>query len=157
MKLDPYTIRVALDKSGNAKGELYIDDGDSYDYREGSFVWRSFVATTEKKKTVKISSSDLGAEKPNEAVDGGVALAKYDGKGNKFARSIKDVRVEKVVVVGLNGKPSSVKLEDGTELAWVFDAGIGAGDKKEGTLASVLSIKDPRVPIVENWSIVIQL
>jgi mannosyl-oligosaccharide alpha-1,3-glucosidase len=139
MKLDPYTIRVALDKSGNAKGELYIDDGDSYDYREGSFVWRSFVATTEKKKTVKISSSDLGAEKPNEAVDGGVALAKYDGKGNK------------------NGKPSSVKLEDGTELAWVFDAGIGAGDKKEGTLASVLSIKDPRVPIVENWSIVIQL
>ena len=34
MKLDPYTIRVALDKSGNAKGELYIDDGDSYDYRK---------------------------------------------------------------------------------------------------------------------------
>ncbi|KIL58466.1 hypothetical protein M378DRAFT_181258 [Amanita muscaria Koide BX008] len=31
MKLDPFTLRVALDKKGNARGELYLDDayGDS--------------------------------------------------------------------------------------------------------------------------------
>ena len=34
MHNDPITLHVALDKSGRAEGNLYIDDGESFQYRE---------------------------------------------------------------------------------------------------------------------------
>lgn len=34
---DPYTLNVVLDKSGQAKGSLYIDDGRSQAHRNGKF------------------------------------------------------------------------------------------------------------------------
>ena len=40
---DPYTLNVALDASSSAKGTLYIDDGESYDYRSGKFIYLEFV------------------------------------------------------------------------------------------------------------------
>lgn len=30
MKLDPFTLRIALDKKGSAQGELYLDDGETF-------------------------------------------------------------------------------------------------------------------------------
>ena len=33
MRHDPYTLVVALDKSGRATGTLYIDDGISFEYQ----------------------------------------------------------------------------------------------------------------------------
>lgn len=153
MKKDPFTLRVALNKAGSARGELYLDDGVSYDHTKGDFIWREFKAEKTGKKGLKISSSDLGAAKPNEAVDG-VALAKYN-PANEFAKSIVNVRVEKVIVVGLTGKPTSVKLEGGSELVWEFTPGAASSDKKGGN-ASILTIKDPKVLIGTDWSIVIQ-
>ncbi|KAL0072619.1 glucosidase II [Marasmius tenuissimus] len=154
MKSDPFTLRVALSKTGSARGELYLDDGVSYSYRNGNFVWREFVAE-QQKKTIRITSNDLGKSKPQQAVEG-VALAKYD-PSNAYAKTVKDVRMEKVVVVGLSGKPTSVKVEgSGKELTWEYAPGVTAGDKKEGK-ASMLTIKDPRVLVADNWTLVIQL
>lgn len=153
MKRDPFTLRVALSKAGTARGELYLDDGVSYDHLKGNFVWREFVAEKAAKKGLRISSVDLGAAKPAEAVDG-VALTTYN-PANEFAKNIADVRVEKVVVLGLAGKPASIKVEGGAELTWEYTPGVAAGDKKEAT-ASVLTIKDPRVLIQKDWVIVIQ-
>ncbi|KAK4536202.1 hypothetical protein CDCA_CDCA07G2227 [Cyanidium caldarium] len=34
---DPYTLHVALDARGGARGRLYIDDGRSYAYRQGAY------------------------------------------------------------------------------------------------------------------------
>ncbi|KAJ7496651.1 glycoside hydrolase family 31 protein [Mycena latifolia] len=153
MHRDPFTLRVALAKAGGARGELYLDDGVSYDHEKGQFVWREFSAEAAK-KSVRVSSRDLGKEQTGAAVDG-VALKGYDPR-NAFAEGVKDVRVEKVVVLGLSGKPSSVKVEGGGELVWEYTPGIAAGGKGEG-VASVLTIKDPKVRIVEDWAIVIQL
>ena len=36
MKFDPYTIVVALDEKGKASGYLYVDDGESYEYKENN-------------------------------------------------------------------------------------------------------------------------
>ncbi|KAJ6491629.1 glycoside hydrolase family 31 protein [Mycena vitilis] len=153
MKQDPFTLRVALSKAGGARGELYLDDGVSYTHQQGQFVWREFIAETAK-KTVRLTTKDLGAARPDEAVDG-VALGQYNA-GNAFAETIKDVRVEKIVVEGLSGKPSSVKVEGGKELVWEYTPGVAANGKGED-VASVLTIKDPKVLVVKDWAIVIQL
>ena len=42
MHNDPYTLYVALDKNGKANGTLYIDDGQSFDYRQGKFIYTQF-------------------------------------------------------------------------------------------------------------------
>jgi len=34
---DPFTLIVALDQGGSAVGSLYLDDGCSYAYEQGSF------------------------------------------------------------------------------------------------------------------------
>lgn len=43
MAKDPYTLAIALDKAGTASGELYVDDGESYEYEKGAFVLRRFT------------------------------------------------------------------------------------------------------------------
>ena len=154
MRNDPFTLRVVLNKAGSAKGELYLDDGTSYDHEKGDFIWREFIAS-KKGKVLRISSFDLGKAKPSEAVDG-VDLVGYDANNNKYAKSIVDVRVEKVVVVGLGSKPSSVKVQGSNEpLTWTWTPGVGASEKKEGA-ASVLTIKDPKVLIMMDWTVEIQ-
>ncbi|KAK7691304.1 hypothetical protein QCA50_004698 [Cerrena zonata] len=151
MKNDPFTLRIALDKTSNARGELYIDDGVSYNHEQGQIVWREFKAA-KAGKGIKISSHDLVKAKPSDAVDG-VALTQYNS-ANEFAKSIAHVRVEKVVVLGLEKKPSSVKVAGGQEVEFDFIPGEAASGKKEGT-SSVLIIKDPKVAVVTDWEIIV--
>ncbi|TFY58706.1 hypothetical protein EVG20_g8052 [Dentipellis fragilis] len=106
-----------------------------------------------KGKAVRIANRDLAKERPAEAVEGG-ALAAYDAR-NAYASRISDVRVEKIVVLGLAGRPSKVAVEGGRVLEWTYTPGVAATGKKEGA-ASVLTIKDPRVAVAADWEIVIQ-
>jgi alpha 1,3-glucosidase len=43
MAHDPYTLVVALDVNKSARGTLYIDDGETFDYRAGKFLYLDFV------------------------------------------------------------------------------------------------------------------
>ncbi|KAJ8697175.1 glucosidase II [Pleurotus ostreatus] len=152
MKRDPFTLRVALDKKGSARGELYIDDGETYSHRNGEFIWRQFFADKGKKE-LRISSKDLAALRPSDAVDG-VALKTFN-PANEFAKSVSGVRVERIVVLGLGSKPKSVKVEGGQILEWEYTPGAASNDKKDGA-AGVLVIKDPATPIANNWEILVQ-
>jgi len=152
MKRDPFTLKVALSQSGSARGELYLDDGESYDHREGNFVWREFVAESAK-KTIKISSKDLASKNADRAVDG-VELATYNG-GNAFANDLNGVRVERIVVLGLKNKPSKATL-DNALLEFTFEDGVAAVGKKEG-VTSKLTIKNPGAFITSDWIVVLEL
>lgn len=155
MHQDPFTLRVALDVSGSARGELYLDDGDSYAHEAGNFVWREFSASPDGKTRaapLRIRSKDLTHAFPEEAVDG-VSMSTYNPR-NTYAESVKTVRVERIVVLGLAKKPESVKTNDGHALEWDFDEGLAATGKQEG-LASVLTIKNPNVLITSDWDITI--
>ena len=136
--------------TGAARGELYLDDGESYAHESGALVWREFTAAR-KGKATHIASADLAAAKPDQAVDG-AALTLYD-KDNAFAGELRAVRVEKLVVLGLEKKPSSVKLS-GSELDWEFVPGVACGASKEGA-ASQLIVKNPVASITGDWEIVI--
>ena len=43
MHEDPITLIVAPDKEGKASGTLYLDDGKSFDYREGAKLYMQFT------------------------------------------------------------------------------------------------------------------
>jgi len=43
MKRDPFTLFVALDENNEARGRLYIDDGQSFGYRNGKFLEVEFT------------------------------------------------------------------------------------------------------------------
>ena len=83
MKHDPFTLRVALDKSGAASGTLYLDDGESYAFEQGDFVWRALGAET-KGKTLRLASRDVAGV---EAVGREVALDAYRPE-NAYAQEI---------------------------------------------------------------------
>ncbi|KAH8103606.1 alpha-glucosidase [Cristinia sonorae] len=152
MRHDPITLQVALDASSSARGELYLDDGVTFNHQQGQIVWREFSAE-KSGKGIKISSRDLTTQHLASAVDS-VALTTYD-PANAFAQSISSVRVEKIAVLGLGAKPSSVKVVGGKELEWEYSSGVSASGKKEGS-SSLLVIKDPAVSVASDWEIVVQ-
>ena len=159
MKHDPFTLRIALDnKNSRARGELYLDDGVTYNYQRGEFVWREFVAEEPAKKqkngaVFKIANRDLGSANLADAALG-ISVSRYDAAENAFARDIASVRVEKVVVLGLGKKPTSVKVEEtGAVLEWEYVSGVAAGEKNKEGVASVLTIKDPKVLVGREWTI----
>ncbi|THH27331.1 hypothetical protein EUX98_g6848 [Antrodiella citrinella] len=150
MRYDPFTLRIALDPSGSARGELYLDDGVTFKHEQGQIVWREILSESSG-KGIKLSSHDLTKQHLSSAVDS-VALSTYD-PANEFALSLSNVRVEKVIVLGLAYKPSSVRV-GGKELEWEYVPGVASSGKKEGT-SSQLTIKDPAVKISSDWEIVV--
>jgi alpha 1,3-glucosidase len=128
MKFDPYTLVITLSKSGTAKGELYVDDGESFDYESGAYIHREFEFSDG-----VLVSRDLGTK----------------GKlTDRYLKTMKNVGVEKIVIVGasreLEGK-SSVKVGSGeARLEW---------HGEEGGKAAWALVKAPKVVIGEDWKI----
>lgn len=153
MKRDPFTLHVALDKTGHARGELYLDDGETYEHQKGHFIWREFVAYNPNKKTKSLclKSTNLASASDQKAVHGGEFVA-YDSK-NIFAKSMASVRIERVVILGLNQEPGAVKTDGGDGLLWAYDQGVATGSGKKEGVASVLTIKDPGLFIANDWTI----
>lgn len=151
MKHDPFTLRVALDVDGSAQGELYLDDGEGFGYQRGELVWRRFHASTShrvngKKGEITIQSNDFAAAVPD-------VVPSYVPT-NAFARGIEEagVRVERMVVVGVDERPVSVVLEGEGQtkaLEWTYEAGTTER-------AAVVVVKDPGVGITKDWAVVMR-
>lgn len=76
MARDPYTLVVALDKHRNARGKLYIDDGESYGYTNGEYVEIDFIANGDR----LCAKSKTGLE--------------------KYAASLAGITIERIIVLG---------------------------------------------------------
>jgi alpha 1,3-glucosidase len=155
MHRDPFTLRVALDRSLAARGEIYLDDGVTYAYKEGHLTWRGLtIEKISKGPELRLSNVDLAATTPQAAVEG-TALTEFRPE-NPFQTGIATVRVERVIVLGLPGKPKRVSVEGGRELEWDYTPGASAGKKGSadgGDVASVLTIKDPGLGVAADWAI----
>lgn len=79
MKYDPYTVVVHVGKDGSAKGALYADDGESYNYEKGEFLNVEFTFDS--------------ASRAFTAVKTGGSSSEY----------LDTLWVEKVVIVGFSG------------------------------------------------------
>jgi len=150
-----------LSTKRSAQGELYLDDGESFAFRDGDLVWREFKAEKTGKKGIKITSQDKVAKNPTTAVYGVDLSSKYHAQQNAYAKSIEGVRVERVIVLGLSAAPAKVHAvsagsSEKVELSFKWSKGSTAeGKKSQEGAASVLIVKDPGVGIAQDWEIVI--
>ncbi|KAI5799275.1 glycosyl hydrolases family 31-domain-containing protein [Peziza echinospora] len=139
MKHDPFTLIVSVNADNVAGGVVYLDDGESFAYKKGDYVHRAFTFNGPQKI---LKSDNLN---PHAVVK---------GAPNTFAKSLKGVRIEKIVLVGLKntvyeGK-KKVTVQSGGKR---WDAQITIVPAKDGKAASV-TIKDPKVEIAHDWSII---
>lgn len=95
MRNDPFTLIVCLDQNEKATGTLYVDDEQSFAYRQGQYLYHRFV----------YADGRLRAEK----LDAG--KSNYDTVG----------KIKKIVVVGMAILPKKAeKLVGSAETALEF-------------------------------------
>ena len=141
MKGDPFTLVVVLDKDGNAEGELYLDDGETFDYQQGAYLHRRFAfnAPTHALTSVSLVTGTPGA------------------KSAAYLKSVAKLRVEKVIVVGApaawRGKTEVAVSEEGAkESARRRTVGFAYHDAV-GKAAAWAEVRDPKVAIGKGWKI----
>ncbi|KAI1340920.1 glycoside hydrolase family 31 protein [Xylariaceae sp. FL0016] len=86
MMFDDYTLVVAVDKDGKAEGELYTDDGDSFDYQNGQFIQRTFKLEGSTLSSVDTLGRDAESMKEGD-----------------WLKKMHKVAVDKVIIVGAPG------------------------------------------------------
>lgn len=84
MAHDPYTLIVALDSQKQSYGSLYIDDGESFEYKQGKYIYAKLAYEN---NILSYTFPDSSAFYPTKSW------------------------LERVVLVGLSGPPKRVELE----------------------------------------------
>lgn len=121
---------MALNSSYEAEGELYIDDGKTYDYKEGAFIHRRFTFSEG-----RISSTNL-------------ALAK---SGTKAFNS--PCLIERIILLGLRRRDVSAHRVLIESAGSQVPAELGPVLLRDGVAANVLIVRLPNVPVAKDWSI----
>ncbi|PIO66949.1 glycosyl hydrolase, family 31 [Teladorsagia circumcincta] len=126
MVQDPLTLFVALDRAGNAKGRVYLDDGATHDYKQGAFVSAEMAYNTTSTNEAEISGQP--------APDGG----KYET----------ETWIERIEVRGLERTPKKVMIirssDPTVKLEFSYDR-----DRR------LLTIRKPLVSINQSYKIII--
>ncbi|KAJ3219028.1 hypothetical protein HDU67_003018 [Dinochytrium kinnereticum] len=92
---DPFTLIVALDAKGKAFGSLYVDDGRSFGYESGSYIYMDFSFDGETLYAKNVRKPKL---------DGGKPLSQAN-------QSLLGAKVERVIIVGLSVRPQKVTVQ----------------------------------------------
>ncbi|KAH7318307.1 glycoside hydrolase family 31 protein [Stachybotrys elegans] len=83
MRFDDYTLVVSVSKSAVAEGELYVDDGDSFDHEEGQYIYRKFSLSDNVLSSVDAEDRDTKSIKPKT-----------------WLKAMQDVSVDRIILVG---------------------------------------------------------
>lgn len=164
-RLDPFSLHVAIGRDGSAHGHLYMDDGQTYAYRDQqAFIARAFTWAPESPTRVHMSSRALTSRDVSVSAslptsnDGSV----LQRAGNPYEKDVQSVRVERITVVGFLPSASPVRVwthdAHGREVELRFDLTPSVGREVSHTDSSThraaeLVIHDPRVPIGSDWDV----
>ncbi|KAL7795387.1 glycoside hydrolase family 31 protein [Trichoderma ceciliae] len=134
MRFDDYTLVVSVSKNGEAEGELYVDDGDSYDYKEGQYIYRKFSLKDDVLTSTDAEGRDTRKVKP----------------GN-WLKAMRDVHVDKVIVVGAPASWNRAEIQIESEgRTWSAKVGYHAAENGRAAFATVSGV---RASVGEDWSI----
>ncbi|RMX38788.1 hypothetical protein pdam_00017684 [Pocillopora damicornis] len=89
MHKDPYTLTMALNPSAEAEGDLYVDDGHTFDYKNGAYIYMKF------------------------SFRGGRMVAKRETPNTQYTTA---AWIERIVILGISNAPKGIFLtSDGGE------------------------------------------
>ncbi|KAL2891098.1 Glucosidase 2 subunit alpha [Ceratocystis lukuohia] len=136
MQFDDYTLVITVSKAGVATGELYVDDGDSYEYTSGQYIHRKFTYSQDTISSVDAEGRNTKSVKP------GV-----------WMKNMASVAVDKIVIVGApetwnkehvtvtsGGKSWSAKVQytkaEGSRAAYAQVGRVGAQISADWTITT---------------------
>lgn len=136
MTTDPLTLIIALDKNGNAQGDLYIDDGRSFAFQRGQYAYKKFTFSS--KEGVLESTTGILPNMPS--VD---------------LTYTSEVVIDRIVVLGLQGGPEGwgARLVDvrGTRVQLSVES--GPVSVKEGLPDVAVIVRQPKLAVHNDWRI----
>ncbi|KAK6923487.1 Glycoside hydrolase family 31, N-terminal domain [Dillenia turbinata] len=124
---DPYTLVIALNSSKSAEGELYIDDGKSFEFEQGAYIHRRFVFSDGKLTSINIAP---GAS----------------GKSQFLSNCI----VERIILLGHSSGSKSALIEPAN---LKVDVELGPLWLRGSKGPLVPTIRRPNVRIADDWSV----
>ncbi|CAD5191540.1 unnamed protein product [Musa acuminata subsp. malaccensis] len=124
---DPYTLVIALNGSLAAEGELYIDDGKSYDFEQGAYIHRRFIFADRKLTSIDIRPSNVGDK--------------------KFST---DCTVERIILLGLPSGAKKAVVEPGNHETNIE---LGPLTLRRASPPVALTIRKPNVRVADDWSL----
>ncbi|PKI85982.1 glucan 1,3-alpha-glucosidase [Malassezia vespertilionis] len=157
-RLDPFTLYIAvstLHAPVLASGQLYMDDGQTFAYQEqNAFIARQFTLTY-KRNSFQLASASVTRAAGDMADGTDVAL---QHPNNPFAHAMEQVRVERVVILGLPRAPKKIVARDanGTAVHVPFhftpaERRKPSQDDASDSCASKLVLRDPKLGIAHDW------
>jgi alpha 1,3-glucosidase len=142
METDPITLYIALDGKHKASGDIYIDDGKSFDFKSGKYAYRRINYEQVNEDNHEINSiraeyNDLNSTQENTT------------NGGNFEAENK---IERIVLMGIEKKPASITLftssNDKVGTSLEFDVDL--------TTINTIIIKRPGCHIANDWRVSIQ-
>ncbi|SCO82293.1 related to glucosidase II, alpha subunit [Fusarium oxysporum] len=134
MRFDDYTLVVSASKSGAAEGELYVDDGDSFDYEQGQYIHRKFTLSGNTLTSIEAEGRDTKSI-----------------KSGPWLKAMEKVHVDKIIIVGApktwDQKEVQVESEGRT---WTAKVQYHAA---KGSRAAFAVVGRVGAKVGEDWSI----
>ncbi|KAL2347195.1 hypothetical protein Fmac_001195 [Flemingia macrophylla] len=129
MANDPYTLVIALNSSQAAEGELYIDDGSSFNFLQGAYIHRRFFFSNGKLTSIDLTpASGSNRRYPSDAFIERIILLGHPP-------GLKNALIE----------PSNDKVDIELAPLWFLRARAPA----------VMTIRKPSVRVGEDWTITV--
>lgn len=138
-RIDPFTLLIALNQQGNSHGDLYLDDGTTFDYQSGAYAHRQFSFT---KGTLTCTAA------PAAGPDGGISSS----VARPAAFAVPNA-VERIVVMGLAGHIASVDASTGP----ASSSGTGAAGGRIvrplefERVGHAIVVRKPEVNVGDDW------
>ncbi|KAF5123365.1 Glucosidase 2 subunit alpha [Metarhizium anisopliae] len=134
MRFDDYTLVVTVSKDGSAEGDLYADDGDTFDHEKGQYIYRKFSLADG-----TLSSVDAEGRSAKSVKAGG------------WLKAMSQVHVDRIIIVGapasLNVKEVQIASEGKT---WAVKVDYHSAEKGRAAFAVLGRVG---AKISEDWSI----
>ncbi|GLU12618.1 hypothetical protein SLE2022_292820 [Rubroshorea leprosula] len=123
---DPYTLVIALNSSQAAEGELYLDDGKSFDFKQGAYIQRHFVFSNG-----QLTSSNIVPTRGESSFS-------------------TDCIIERIILLGHLPGPKIALIEPGNRKAEIEMGPLRLG---EHAGPAAVTIRKPGVRIADDWTI----
>lgn len=118
---------IALNSSLSAEGELYVDDGKSFEFQRGAYIHRQFIFSDGKLTSLNLAPS-----------------------GNNGRPFSTECVIERIILLGHPSRPKSALIEPSNKETEIE---MGPLWVQRSQMTSALTIRKPNVRISDDWSI----